>query len=251
MLVQGPNLNAPGSDLACVLNQRGHVKRIFPRETEGERAFVQHRDMRFMCTQPLHFGSENHATVNLSHDEGLDAHGVACHDQLTQRSIPQREGVHAIKAANPCSVIARRCRASGGCLRVKGQHDLAVHLALKAIGTARRAQLEMVVDLTVDHRNGTVLSHDGLLTTVEVQNGQSRMSKANAVVAPDAFPIGSAVPLEPVDAVKHGLIRPPQHAADAAHEERSQRVAFEASSEGSAKVSNPRPGKQRPSRPVQ
>ena len=76
------------------------------------------------------------------------------------------------------------------------------------------------------------------------------MGQSDAFVGPDAVTVRPTMALQPVDAVKHGFVGPAQHAANPAHEKTSQRVAFEASSEGSAKVSNPRQGKQRPSRPA-
>ena len=219
VFVERPDLDRAGTNLARVLNQRGHVQWIFPRKTEGERALVQSRDVGLVRPQPLHFRGEDHAAVNLGHHQGLDAHRVPSQDEVARSSIPERERVHAVKAPNPRSVIGRRRRASCGRLSMKRQNDLAVHLALKAVRGARGAQVKVVVDLAVDHGDRAVLTDDGLLATVEVENGQARVGQSDALVGPDAFTVRPAMALQPVDAVEHGLIGPTQHAANAAHEQ--------------------------------
>jgi hypothetical protein len=79
----------------------------------------------------------------------------------------------------------------------------------------------MVVDLAVDDRDRTVLSNDGLWTSIQVQNGQPRVSQAHPVIAPDALSIRSAVALKAVDAMEHALIGPSKHSSKTAHDDKS------------------------------
>ena len=100
---------------------------------------------------------------------------------------------------------------------MEGEHHLAVHLSGESVRGAGRAERKVIVDFTVDDRDRSVLTNDGLRSAVKVQNRQPRVSQSDPVVAPDALTVRATVALKAVDAVEHALIGRSKHSTKTAH----------------------------------
>lgn len=76
----------------------------------------------------------------------------------------------------------------------------------------------VIVDFTIDDQNASIGRTDGLLTAIDIKDGESCVCKANMMVHPRGLLVGSTMLLEVIHPVENCRLGMSQNTSNPAHE---------------------------------
>ena len=123
-------------------------------------------------------------------------------------------GGHAEGVTSPCCVM-------------NSEHGFGVTCSLKRVGRMVGTKGLVIVDFTVQDHDRSLCTRHGLLTGLQVNDGQSCVSEADVLVQPNSVFIGSSMLLEAVHALEDGDIGVAEHTSNATHKRLIPTVPFE------------------------
>ena len=148
---------------------------------------IQCRRCRQQWQQRLELRAEGHTRAVLEHIQRLDAQAVARQHQAPSRTVVQCQGEHSVQAPQAGDAFSR----------VDLQHAFRIRPGQRLDTVARAelmAQLDIVVDLAVDHRGEFMAGRDDRLVAAgQVDDRQPGVHQPDRPVQRDAEVIRAAV----------------------------------------------------------
>ena len=175
-----------GLDLRDAFEHRQWSRHVAQRAVERGRLGIEAPALVGVGEQGLNLGGEPQLALCLDPEERLFSGAVARQDEALTSIVPDGEAEHAFE---PRYTVGTEPL-------VQGDDGLDVARRAERIAgpDARVAQLARVVDLAVtDHPDGAVGILKRLVAGGEVHDGQAAGAETGALVAHDAFAVGTAV----------------------------------------------------------
>src|SRR6185437_2083794 len=175
-----------GRDLPDILEERSRACRVLEGQELIDPERIDDAGRAAGREDALDLGGEPEAAAMEAVVERLDAEAIARQQQTLQRTVPERDGEHAVQAREERQAV----------LFVEPRDHLAVARAAEAVplGCQLVAQLAVVVDLPVEndlHRAGLVA--DGLIARDQIQHREPPHSQADPGLGVYALPVRPAM----------------------------------------------------------